>query len=140
MDHAWDMPPLHNPLNVSLLEMTYKLHVCLKAHIVLMTSMVPKMPREVSDERNGGRLKHGLSPSGRAKLEKYSKTNLRLSLPKTHHLFAVAGRTPNTTRSKEGRSPPMVGKMRSSISGSPMMAPNSSIVGHSSIPLKRNTC
>ena len=73
-------------------------------------------------------------------MEKYSKINLRLSLPKTYNLFAVVEGTPNTTCSEEGRSPLMVGKMRSSISGLPMMALNSSIVGHSSIPFKRKTC
>ena len=66
---------------------------------------------------------------GMDKSKKCAKTKLRLSLPKMHHLFAVARGTPNTTHSKKGRSPPMVGKMRSPISGSPIMAPNSSIVG-----------
>ena len=64
-----------------------------------------------------------------AKLVKCAKTKLRLSLPKTHHLFAIARGTPNTTYSKEGRSPPMVGKTRLSIFGSPMIAPKSVIVG-----------
>ena len=75
-----------------------------------------------------------------SKSEKCAKTKLRLSLPKTHHLFAVARGTPNITYKKEGRSPPVVGKMRSSIFDSPMMAPNSSIVGHNSTPLKRKKC
>ena len=70
------------------------------------------------------KYEHGLSPTGRAKPKKCAKTKLRLSLPKTHHLFAVARRTPNTTCNKEGRSLPMVGKIRSSISGSPTVAPN----------------
>ena len=60
-----------------------------------------------------------------------------MSFPKTHHLFAIARGTPNTTYSKEGKSPPMVRMIRLSIFGSPMMAPNSLIVGHSSTPLKR---
>ena len=50
-------------------------------------------------------------------------------MPKTHHLFSIARGTPNTTYSKEGRSPPMVGKTRLSIFGSPMIAPKSVIVG-----------
>ena len=84
--------------------------------------------------------KYGLSPSGRAEPKKYLNINLKLSLPKTQHLFVVAVGTPNTTHSKEGRSPPMVGKMRSSVSNSPMIVPNCSIVGDNSISLKRNTC
>ena len=76
------------------------------------------------------------SPLGRPKPEKSSKTNLRLSLPKTHHLLAMLSGAPNTTHSKEGRSPPMVGKIRSSIFSSSMIVANSSMVGHSSIPLK----
>ena len=67
----------------------------------------------------------GLSPMRRAELKNCAKTKLRLSFPKMHHLFTIARGSPNTTCSKEGRSPPMVGKMGSSISGSPMMAPNS---------------
>ena len=51
------MPPFHDPLNVALLEVTYKLHVCLKAHIILIKPVVPKMPREVGAERYSGRLK-----------------------------------------------------------------------------------
>ena len=86
------------------------------------------------------KYEHGLSSKGRAKPEKCAKNKLRLSLPKMHHLFAVARETPNPTCNMKGRSPPMVGKMRLSISSSPMMAPNSSIVGHSSTPLKRKTC
>ena len=62
MDHAWDVPPLHDQLNfdllnVGLLEVTYKLHVHLKAHIILMKLAVLKVLREVGAERNGGRLK-----------------------------------------------------------------------------------
>ena len=72
----------------------------------------------------------------RAEPEKCAKTKLWLSLPKMLHLFAVARGTPNITCSKEGRYPPIVGKMRSLISGSSMMEPNSSIVEHSSTPLK----
>ena len=82
----------------------------------------------------------GLSLTRRVEPEKYSKTKLRLSLSKTHYIFSIEEATSNTTCSKEGRSPHMVGKMRSSISSSPMMAPNSSIVGHSSILLKQKTC
>ena len=51
------MQSLHDPLNVGLLEATHKLYVCLKTHIVLMKSAVPKMLREVGVERYGGRLK-----------------------------------------------------------------------------------
>ena len=51
------MPPLHDPLNIDLLEVTYKLLVRLKDHVILMKPAVPKMPREVDAERNGGRLK-----------------------------------------------------------------------------------
>ena len=57
MDHAWDVPPLHDPLNVGLLEVTHKLYVRLKAHVILVKPVVPKVPREVGAERNGGRLK-----------------------------------------------------------------------------------
>ena len=85
------------------------------------------------------KYEYGLSPTRRAESEKCAKTKLKLSLPRTHHLFAMVEGTPNTTCSKEGRSLPMVGKMRSLISGSPMTAPNSSIVGHSSTPLKPRT-
>ena len=57
MDHAWDVPPLHNLLNVGLLEVPHKLHVHLKTHVILMKPAVPKMPREVGAKRNSGRLK-----------------------------------------------------------------------------------
>ena len=57
MDHAWDMPPFHDPLNVSLLEATHKLHIRLKAYVIPMKSAIPKVPREVGAESNGGRLK-----------------------------------------------------------------------------------
>ena len=50
------MLPLHNLLNVGLLKVTHKLHVCLD-HIILMKPTVPKVPKEVGAERNGGRLK-----------------------------------------------------------------------------------
>ena len=36
VNHAWDVPPLHDPLNVGLLDATHKLHVCLKAYVILM--------------------------------------------------------------------------------------------------------
>ena len=51
------MPPLHDLLNVGLLDVTHKVHVCLKAHVILMKPAVPKMPREVGVEGYGGRLK-----------------------------------------------------------------------------------
>ena len=51
------MPPLYDPLNVGLFEVTHKLHVRLEAHIILLKSTVLKVPREVGVERNGGRLK-----------------------------------------------------------------------------------
>ena len=75
-------------------------------------SFEPRNTLQEHTSKTCGEYERGLSPLGRAKPEKYSKTNLRLSLPKTHHLFAVAARTPNITCSKEGKSPPMVGKMR----------------------------
>ena len=51
MDHAWDMLPLHYPLNVDLLNVTHKFHVSLKAHIILMKLAVPRAPREVDAKR-----------------------------------------------------------------------------------------
>ena len=57
MDHAWDVPPFHDPLNVSLLEVTHKLHVRLEAYAILMKPMVPKMPKEVGTKKYDGRLK-----------------------------------------------------------------------------------
>ena len=100
----------------------------------------PRITLQEHISKGTKKYKCGLSPTGRAKPKKYLKTNLRLSFQKTHLPFSIAKGTPNTTCSKKGRSLPMVGKMRSSIFGSPMMAPNSSIVGHSSIPLKQKTC
>ena len=71
MDHAWDVPPLHDPLNISLLDVpplhdplnislldvTHKLHVRLKAYIILVKLTVRKMLREVCAEGYDGRLK-----------------------------------------------------------------------------------
>ena len=57
MDYALDVPPLHDPLNAGLLKVTHKLHIRLKAHVILMKPMVSKMPREVGPERYGRRLK-----------------------------------------------------------------------------------
>ena len=57
MNHAWDVPPLHDLLNVGLLDATHKLRVRLKAHVILMKPVVPKMPREVGAEGYSGRLK-----------------------------------------------------------------------------------
>ena len=51
MDHAWDVTSLHDPLNVGLLEVTHKLHLCLETHVILMKPVVPKMPREVGAKR-----------------------------------------------------------------------------------------
>ena len=45
MDHAWDMPPFHDPLNVGLHEVTHKLHIRLKAHVIPMKLVVFKVPR-----------------------------------------------------------------------------------------------
>ena len=56
MDHAWDMPPFHNPLNVGLHEATHKLHVHYKAHDILKL-VVSKMPRKVGAEEHSRRLK-----------------------------------------------------------------------------------
>ena len=42
------MPPFHDPLDVSLLKVTHKFHVRLKAHVTLMKPAVSKMPRKVS--------------------------------------------------------------------------------------------
>ena len=47
----------------------------------------------------------GLSSMGITKSEKCAKTKLRLSLPKTHYLFAVASGTLNTAYNKEGEDP-----------------------------------
>ena len=47
LNHAWDVLPLHDLLNVGLLDVTHKLHVHLKAHVILMKLVGPKMPREV---------------------------------------------------------------------------------------------
>ena len=41
------MPPLHDTLNVGLLDVTHKLHGHLKAHVILIKPMVPKMLGEV---------------------------------------------------------------------------------------------
>ena len=41
------MPPLHDTLNVGLLDVTHKLHGHLKAHVNLIKPMVPKMLGEV---------------------------------------------------------------------------------------------
>ena len=51
------MPPLHDPLNVSLLIVTHKLHVRLKAHVILVKLAVLKMPIKVCVEGYDGRLK-----------------------------------------------------------------------------------
>ena len=50
------MPPFHDLLNDGLLEVTHKLHVHLKAQVIRMKLAIPKVPREISAERNGGRL------------------------------------------------------------------------------------
>ena len=57
VNYAWDVPLLHNPLNVGLLDAIYKLHVHLKACVILMKPTVPKIPREVCIEGYGRRLK-----------------------------------------------------------------------------------
>ena len=57
MNHAWDVPLLHDPLNVGLLDVMHKLHVRLKAHVILMKPTVPKMPKEVRVGGYGRRLK-----------------------------------------------------------------------------------
>ena len=44
-------------LNFSLLEVTRILHVRIKAHVILMKSAVPQMPREVGAKRYDRRLK-----------------------------------------------------------------------------------
>ena len=55
------MPPFHDPMNVGLLKATHKLHIHLKAHVILTKSVVLKVPREVGAERDGGRLKQSKS-------------------------------------------------------------------------------
>ena len=44
-------------MNVDLLDVTHKLHVGLKAQVILMKLAVPKMPREVCVRGYGWRLK-----------------------------------------------------------------------------------
>ena len=56
MDHAWDMPPFHDLLNVSLLKETHKLHVHFKAHDILRPA-ISKMPRKVGVEGYSTSLK-----------------------------------------------------------------------------------
>ena len=48
------MPPFHDPMNVGLLKATHKLHIHLKAHVILTKSVVLKVPREVGAETVGG--------------------------------------------------------------------------------------
>ena len=52
-----DVPPLHDLLNVGLFEVTHNLHISLKAHVILMKLVVPKMPRKVGAEGYGRKLK-----------------------------------------------------------------------------------
>ena len=45
------------PIECQPPDVTHKLHVHLKTHIILVKLAVPKMPKEVCIERYGGRLK-----------------------------------------------------------------------------------
>ena len=56
MDPTLDKPPFHDPLNVSLLKATHKLHVRFKTHDILK-AVISKMPRKVGVEGHSRRLK-----------------------------------------------------------------------------------
>ena len=63
------MPPLHDLLNVGLPDVTHKLYVCLKAHVILMKSVVPEMPYLVAISEKKRRKERG----GREKKRKSEK-------------------------------------------------------------------
>ena len=65
------MPPLHDLLNVGLPDVTHKLYVCLKAHVILMKSVVPEMPYLVAiSEKEEGKREEGEKKRGKAKKTK----------------------------------------------------------------------
>ena len=58
-------------MNVGLPDVTHKLYVCLKAHVILMKSVVPEMPYLVAiSEKEEGKREEGEKKRGKVKKTK----------------------------------------------------------------------